>query len=218
MDEEPKSPSRLLKWAGILAALAVIALGVGVIGHISGAGWFGHRTWLYGDGELYALNMGDDPLWVAVDGRERKKVPPNGAQIFDLVGGTSIVEVTDEGSDVVDRYDVTVDDSHAFLKLTDEGCLAIVDITPFYGGQQGKRLDFDAFLRQDARVWIAGSKNVVWPRKDFPSKLSGGEGPGLWFELVACELFEEQDFLDAYLATRIEQRMASALGKDGAPK
>lgn len=213
-----KKPSSVGKWVALIAGLLAVLGVVGFIGTISGAGFFGYRSILFGEGELYALNMGDTPLWVAVDGRERAEVPAGNAKVVDLVGGTSQVVVTDADEKTIATYEVTIDDSHAFLKLTDEGCVAVVDITPFYGGQQGGRLDFDAYLRNDARVWIPQSKNVVWPRKDFPPKLSGGQGKGLWFELVACELFEEPGFLDAYLATRVEQRMARALGKDAASK
>lgn len=200
---------------GALVTAVVVTL-VGFIGQMSGAGWFGHRAWLYGSGELYALNLGGTPLHISVDGQERLEVPAENAKVVDLVGGTSVVEVFD-GDRLVATHRVTIDDSHAFLKLTDDGCLAVVDITPFYGGKQGKMLDFEAFLRRDARVWIAQSKNVVWPRRDFPSKLQGGQGKGLWFEIVACELFEEPKFLDAYLAIRVEQRMAAALGKKKNP-
>lgn len=214
-EELPRSPlkTRLRRLAIALVLLSVVGVGVGYIGQISGAGWFGYRTWLYGGGELYALNLSDAPLFIQVDGREKLEVPAQNANVADLVGGTSRVDVFDADGKKLATHDVTIDDSHAFLKLTDDGCLAVVDITPFYGGKQKRRLDFDAFLKPNVRVWIAQSKNVVWPRRDFPSKLQGGEGKGLWFEIVACELFDEVDFLDAYLAARIEQRMAQALGK-----
>jgi len=216
-DEDNTRASLPLRRVAItVLAVAAIAAAVGAIGQFSGAGWFGYRTWLYGNGELYALNLGKAPLFVSVDGRERVEVPAENAKVVDLVGGTSEVVVSD-ATGVVARYSVTIDDSHAFLKLTDDGCIAVVDITPFYGGKQRPMLDFEAYLRTDARVWIAQSKNVVWPRRDFPSKLQGGQGKGLWFEIVACELFEEPKFLDAYLATRIEQRMAAALGEKKKP-
>ena len=210
--------STVVKWALIVGIFVVVAAAVGSIGHLSGAGFFGYRTFLYGEGELYALNMGAEPLWISVDGRERAEVPGHNAKVVDLVGGTSTVTVTNGAGEVIDTHHVTIDDSHAFLKLTDEGCVAVVDVTPFYGGQQRGMLDFEAFLRNPERVWIPHSQNDLWPRKEFPSKLAGGDGKGLWFEIVACELFDEPEFLDAYLATRVEQRMARALGKDSASK
>lgn len=221
MSEEiprPSAKSRLFRVAGVAVVVALILAAVGSIGQLSGAGWFGYRTFLYGEGQLYSLNMSPEPLWISVDGRERVEVPAENANIVDLVGGTSSVEVFTADGKPVDSYSVKINDSHAFLKLTDHACVAVVDITPFYGGQQNRVLDFEAFLKPHERLWFPQSKNVVWPRKDFPSRLQGGEGKGLWFEIVACELFDEVPFLDAYLATRIEQRMAAALGKDKVPK
>lgn len=212
-DSDVRTPTNW-KAIGIGLLIATLVLGgVGTIGHLSGAGWFGFRVWLYEGGDLYALNLSSEPLWVSVDGGESVEVPPENAQILDLLGGTSTVRVTDATNAVLATHTVTVDKSHAFLKLTDDGCLAVVDITPFYAGNAGAELDFEAFLRSDTRVWIPQSRNVAWPRKDFPSRLEGGEGDGFWFEIVACELLDEPKFLDAYLAVRLENRMATALGK-----
>lgn len=218
-EELPRSSvgARVKRALPFVLIASVILVVVGFIGQLSGAGWFGYRSWLHGDGELYALNYSPAPLYLSVDGREKVEVPATNAKVVDLVGGTSHVEVFDAEGHAQDTYDVTIDDSDAFLKLTDDGCVAVVDITPFYGGKQKPKLDFVAFLKPDARLWIAQSRNVVWPRRDFPARLEGGKGKGLWFEIVACELFDEVPFLDAYLATRIEQRMAAALGKPKHP-
>lgn len=211
--ESYERPSRLKKVAIWVVIVGLVLAGIGFIGHLSGAGWFGYRTWLYEGGELYMLNMSGQPLYASVDGAPKVEVPAQNAQIVDLLGGTSVVEVTDAAGAPAGRYEVEVNRSDAFLKLTDEGCLAVVDVTPFYGGKQGAMLDFEAYLRRDARLWIPRSRNVIWPRKDFPAQLQGGEGKGYWFELVACELLDEPVFLDAYLATRLDSRMAKALGK-----
>lgn len=211
--ESYERPSRLRAILIGLVVAALVLTGVGLIGHLSGAGWFGYRNWYYEGGELYLLNMSKQPLYASIDGGERVEVPAENAHIVDVQGGTSVVDITDASGAAAGRYEVTVDRSHAFLKLTDEGCLAVVDVTPFYGGTQKDKLDFEAYLRRPTRVWIPRSRNVIWPTKDFPAQLQGGEGKGFWFELVACELLDEPIFLDAYLATRLESRMAKALGK-----
>lgn len=195
----------------IALGVAALLLGVGAIGEVSGAGWFGYRDFLWGPNDLYLLNLGAEPLWVSVDGQERVEVPPENAQIVEILGGVSRVDVTDGAGKPRGSYEVRTEKGHAFLKLTDDGCVAVTDITPFYGGKPGPKLKFVAHLKPKTRVWVTTSRNVVWPRKDFPSRLQGGEGRGLWFELVACELFDEVEFLDAYLAARIEDRMKTAL-------
>ncbi len=203
-------------WRAIVIglALAVMVVGmVGIIGKVTGSGWFGHRVWLYDGGMLYALNLSDSARFVSVDGGERVEIAANGAELVELLGGTSFVEVSDESGAVLRTHEVRIDRSHAFVKLSDDGCLAVVDITQFYaGGTQGK-LDFEAYIKPKQHLWIPQSRNVVWPRKDFPSRLEAGEGEGVWFEIVACELFDEPDYLDAYLSVRLESRMAKAMGK-----
>jgi hypothetical protein len=205
-------PSRASRYAVVALIIFVGAFAVGVVGQLSGVGWFGYRSTLYGSGELYALNMGDSPLYVSVDGRERAEVPAENAEIAELIGGTSHVEVTDEAGKVVGRYDITAKNSHALLKLTDEGCLAATNVTPFYGGKAPEQLEFLDRIGPKRRVWVAESVNVIWPRKTFPKRLSGGKGKGIWVELVACELLDDPKFLDAYLTFRLDERMKKALG------
>ena len=214
VDDDVKLPRAKIRPARVFTIVVIAAVvlgGMGAIGHVAGSGWFGYRSFLYGGGELYALNMSDTELSISVDGRERIPVKPRDAAREDLVGGTSTVEVFDQSGKLVEAHEVAIDGSDAFLKLTDDGCVAVVDITPFYSGGSTNPLRFEAYLKPSQRVWIPQSRNVVWPTRDFPSRLAGGEGKGMWFELVACELFDEPTYLDAYLATRIENRMKTAL-------
>lgn len=202
----------------LLVVALLVAVAVGSIGRFSGAGWFSYRTWWFDDGDLYTLNLGDKPLWVSVDGADKRLVEAENAAVIRLLGGTSTVAVFDDEAAAPDAaiatYTVTIDGSHALLKLTDEGCLAVVNITPFYaGGADEGQLDFVAQLTPETRLWIADSRNVVWPRRDFPPKLLGGEGRGLWVEIVGCALFDEVKFLDAYLVMRLEARLAKERGE-----
>lgn len=183
------------------------------MGIVAGTGFFGYRSVLYGDGQLYALNMSDQPLWVSVDDREKVEVPAQNAQILDIIGGETRAVVTDASGEVVGRYDVFTDNSHAFLKLTDEQCLAVVNLDPYYRSGSSKDIEIVEKLDERTRVWVPDSKNVVWPRKAFPKRLSAGEGRGTWIELVGCPLLEDPQFLDAYLAVRLDERMGKALGK-----
>jgi hypothetical protein len=212
--EIPDPPSRARRFALIVLAGAGV---VGLVGQLSGVGWFGYRSTLYGSGELYALNLSPEPKFVSVDGREKVKVPAENAEILELIGGTSHVEVFDADDKVVARYDITAKNSHALLKLSDDGCLAATNITPYYGGKVPEQLDFVGKIEAKDRVWVADSINVVWPRKTFPKRLSGGKGKGIWVELVACDLLDDPKFLDAYLTFRLEERMKKALGKPKTP-
>jgi hypothetical protein len=212
-DRLESSRSRTAPFVALVVVMMVVA--GGGIGQLSGTGWFGHRAWLYGQGELYLLNLSSKTLHASVDGRERVEVTAENAAIAELVGGTSEVVIFEEGKEIA-RHAVTARNSHALLKLTDDGCLVVTDIGGFYGGKSDA-LSIVEKLPGPTRGWTAGSTNVVWPRKTFPKRLSAEGGKGLWVELVACELLEDDKFLDAYLTIRLEERMKKALGKDQPP-
>lgn len=212
-DLDIRPPGRAKRVAlGAIVVLVVLGA-VGSLGVISGAGFFSYRTFLYGTGELYVLNMGQAPMFVSVDGRPRVEVPAGNAKIVEIIGGESEVIATDASNQIKGRYTITARNSHAFLKLTDDQCLAAVKLDPFYrGGAQ--EIAFAAKLDEKTRVWVPNSKNVVWPRKTFPKALAPQDGPGIWLELVGCPLLEDDKFLDAYVAVRLEERMRRARGEE----
>lgn len=207
-----KPPSRLKSLVIGLVIVAIVLTGIGSIGAASGAGFFSYRTFLYGTGDLYVLNMGPEPMWVSVDGREKVEVPAKNAKVVEIIGGESQVQALDANNQVKGRYTVDARNSHAFLKLTDDDCLAVVDLDPFYQGGAKQDIRFVAKLDEKTRVWVPNSRNVVWPRKDFPPSLAAQQGPGMWVELVGCPLLEDTVFLDAYIALRLEERIKKAKG------
>lgn len=209
-DAKPGKMKRVLTFVGIGI---LVLLGMGSIGHLSGVGFFSYRLFLYGQGDLYLLNMSPEPLYVSIPGHDAVEVLAENAQIVEYVGGSFPVTVADASGKEVATYNITAHNSHAFLKLTQEECLAVVELDPFYRAGKSQDINFRALLNEDTRVWIPESKNVVWPRKTFPTRLSAEDGPGLWVELVGCPLLEDPTFLDAYLAVRLEERVAKAKGQ-----
>lgn len=204
----PPQPSPLKARLAILAAVLVGLLIIGGIGQLSGAGWFAHRSILWGEGELYVLNMGDEPLKIVADGVEREEVAARDAQIIPLVGGTTHIRLLSASGEPRGEHDVTIDGSYALLKVGPEICLAVADITPYYGGKGGAQgVPIHEVVRADQPIWIAGSRNVVWPRRDFPKILAGGDGPGRWVEMVGCDLLDDRGFLSGYLELRLQERL-----------
>jgi hypothetical protein len=210
--ELPRRPG--MSWGTRLLVLVLVAVligGVGLIGELSGVGWFNHRPMLYGEGELYVLNMKETEARVSIDGRPFITVPPLNAQLIEIIGGTSKVVVEREGAEV-EYHTVTVENSDALLNLGGEKCLAVVDIQPYYGGKNPDDVAIVKTITAADDVVVIGSNNVVWPRKTFPPKLAGDGGPGRWVELVGCALLEEESYLQDYLNFRLRERMQKALG------
>lgn len=211
----PPPSSTISKKLIALFVLFFIVL-FGFFGHFLGAGWFFYRNILFGSGELYALNLSADPLWVVVDDHKPVEVRPDDARILPILGGTSQVTVHSAPSEPpIATHSITTDHSHAFLKLSSDGCLVVVDLDPYYGSANATdEIHFTDTIKADQHLWIPNSTNVVWPRKSFPPSLSSGDGPGRWIELVACTLLEDTEddrkFLDAYIALRLQERMTRA--------
>jgi hypothetical protein len=198
----------------VISLVVLVGLGaVGFVGHLSGSGWFGYRQILYGSSQLYLLNMSQEPLEVAVEGREPVDIDPEGARTVDIVGGQSSVVVRSTSGETVGEHTVFVDNSDALLKLTEDGCLAASEIGAFYG-RGGDELDIVEFIEADQQLYVPGSTNLIWPRQTFPAKLGREGGEAIWVELVACALLDEPDFLRAYLDVQLGQRLKKATGKD----
>lgn len=189
---------------GSIALLAILAFGA--IGHFSGSGWFGYRQWIYGEGELYLGNYGNDVRKVSIDGRETVTLKPRHFEVVDLVGGTTDVGVMDQNGELLATHRVFADKSDAFVKVSENGCLAASDISSFYLGSSAS-LKFVEFIRREDHVYVPESRNVVWPGKDFPSNLESGEGPGIWIEKVGCNHIKHPNAMKAYLEVRLRDRI-----------
>lgn len=239
MSELENSGKSKLGYLIVIVSVIVGIAAVGAVGYISGAGWFGYRQIMYGNGQVYLLNMGSEPLSVTVEGRETVIVPPEDARTVDVVGGESTLvvravsqaqqskgkkksgegetdevagaEAGDEAGEVVARHKIFVDNSHALLKLTKDGCMVASDVGAFYG-RGGEGLEFIEMIEEDQQVYVPGTTNVIWPRQTFPGKFDREGGDAIWLELVGCSLLEQEEFLRAYLDVRLGNRLNKARG------
>lgn len=220
MEQEPSVRSSL-QWGVIALLVILVILGIGSIGKLSGTGWFGYRQFLYGEGQVYALNLGEKPVEVSVDGREPAELEPRGFAWLDLVGGTSEIVVRRAPSEgdggQVQRFSVTADNSDVFLKAAGGGCLAAVDVSSFYASGNPK-LEVVARIGAGDHLWVPESKNVIWPRQKFPDSMAGGSGRVLWVETVGCPLLEdkESEYLETYLKLKLQKRMEKSEGRGAA--
>ncbi|RAL22383.1 hypothetical protein DL240_11070 [Lujinxingia litoralis] len=189
-----------------LVALVVIVAIVGAVTQMAGVGFLGYRSILYGSGELYVLNLTPETRQVRVEERAPEPLLAQNAQMVELIGGTSKVDILQEDQSVWKSFDITIDDSSALLNLSGSTCLSVADVTAMYRGQ-GEGLSFQALLPADTEFYELGTHNVIWPRRDFPSRVDPSKGPMLWVEIVACQLLEDPNYLSEYLMIRLQQRM-----------
>lgn len=211
IDDYAESGSRWKKAILWIVGILVVVGALGSIGQLIGTGWFGHRSILYGRGELYVLNMSDRERQVVVDGRPPVEILAHNATVVELIGGTSQVDIQDKAGNVVESYQITTKNSHALLNISDDTCLIVADMSAFYGGGGEKKLTYRAQLKPDQKVYVPDSTNVVWPRKSLQLQVKSGAGPATWIELIACSLFDEPEILDGLMHLRLEERMSKTL-------
>lgn len=199
--------------AGLFVALCllVILLVVGGVTHLVGVGFLGYRSILFGKGDLYILNLSDEERFVSVEGREPVVIHSQDAQLVELIGGRSRVDILEGDQKLWRSFEVEIDDSHGLLNISDAACLAVSDLSDLYRSEGGS-IELKALLGAEEEIHILGSKNVVWPRRRPPSQVDLSEGPALSVEIVGCSLFEEPEFLREYLLLRFEER-SQAVGK-----
>jgi hypothetical protein len=113
---------------------------------------------------------------------------------------------------------VTIDGSHALLKLGAPTCLAVADMAPLYGagGGSGDGVPVLDVIKAEDVVWVAGSRNVMWPRKEPPKKISSSWGLGRWVELVGCELLDDRAFLSGFLGLKLQERVQKMKEREAA--
>lgn len=190
---------------GLVLVSAVVVL-VGGVAHLVGIGFMGYRLVLHGDGDLYVLNLTGEERFVSVEGREAKVIHAQDAQLMELVGGRSQVQIYHQDMTPWREWEVETSRSHVLLNISTESCLAVTDITALYTGQGS--VEFSALLPADVEVHVLGSRNIVWPRRNPPPRVDPSYGPALSVEIVGCPLLQEPEFLKEYLLVRIEERMS----------
>lgn len=190
----------------VLAILGVVLV-VGLVTHLVGTGFLGYRTIFYGKGDLYILNLSDEERYVSVDGRAPEVIHSQDARLVELIGGRSKVEILNSEQELWRSFEIGIDNSHAFLNISDEACLAVMEISGLY--REGAPVELETLLEATDEVHILGSKNVVWPRRVPPAQMDLTEGAALSVEIVGCVLLEDPGFLREYLLLRLEQRNES---------
>ncbi len=203
---EQSGSSRRGLYLGVALAL-VVAIGAGgVIPQLLGYGWFGHRPLLYGQGQLYVLNLTDQPHLISVDHRVAQQVEADGAELLPIVGGVSIVEAINESEGSAQRWEVETRRSHALLNLADDTCFVVAEVSNIFDDEQ-LQVEIEQVVDGQTGVIPLGSERIIWPR-GYPKAVGEqGDDPVYSIEIADCEITEDDEFLRDYLQSRLEARM-----------
>lgn len=206
-EQHEASRSRRLRVAVALVISVAIAGGA-FWGELAGYGVFGHRLMLYGENNLYVLNLDDEERYVSIEGGELEKVGAEGARLLHIVGGEAKVEVFDGDWEALDSWTVVTDRSHAFLNLSTDACIAVSEVSGLPDGDD-IAVDMVDWLEPDTTLYALETRTVLWPRMD-PGVLEYGETQGavISVEPADCTLSGDDEFLAEYLQRRIEERLA----------
>lgn len=186
------------------AVCVVIAAAVGVVPHLLGYGWFGYRIAAFGHTHLYAMNLGEEPRDVSVDGAPPRRVEPEAARLLPIVGGRSVVEVTSEQTPPK-KLEIDSGGHPVFLPIDSDTCFAVSSFESLPADEDGVQL-IDV-LDADTTVYNLPSSAVLWPNAN-PQMLEGdGAAPFVSLEVIDCWLEDDEPFLAEYLASQLNDRL-----------
>lgn len=202
-------------WGKVAAGFVVVALVMGGVGAMSGAGWFGWRQYTYGDVELFVVNFGHESRTVDITRHGTETIEPRSYELVTVVGGPQQVVVRDGSGQQIATHEFSLARSDALVRVGGEACLAASDISPMYrqtadvGPRGGVNFRVIESVPETKRLYIPGTRNVVWPRQSLPRQVDSGQGPALWVEKVGCGHLENQGTLKTYLQVRLEDRLGT---------
>ena len=211
--EEPHKTSRKTgrpakKWI-VLACVFTLTAAVGISGWIAqqaGYGFLWHRLLLYGQGEIYVLNLGEDDRYISVDGREARRVVAGNARLLPLVGGESVIVETDSTGRIVRERSIETAGTHVLLNLDEGTCLVVAKLQGVIEEQEVSAT-VASLLKGETELYDLESTGVIWPR-GYPRAVEPRQTDSVMsVEVVDCSLLDDRDFLEQYVVSRIEDRM-----------
>ncbi len=214
MSNEPQSDSNPSKIAAsprvvavAVAVLAVVLIGAGgAFAQAAGYGFMGYRVVLYGDAELYVLNLADEDRYISVDGRPVQRVEAGNARLLPLVGGESVIEAMDGDGQPLQSWTVETDGSHILLNLDEESCLLVSKLFELAVPEE-MRAEIATRIDSERILYTLDSSRVIWPR-GYPGAVdTEGDEPIYSVEVIDCTLTDDKAFLQEYVVSRINDRM-----------
>lgn len=197
--------STALRWLVAILAILVVTTTAALIPHLLGYGWFGHRVLLYGQNELYVLNLDDEPRQIVVDDRTTRQIDADNAALVPLVGGTSTVSVYSPDGELLADRQLETDRSDVLYSLSDQACFVVSELSNL-SADTPLEVDIVDRLGPEVDLYPLESRNIVWPR-GYPGVLKqDSPDPALSVEVVDCNLLDDRAFLTDYITEQLEAR------------
>lgn len=203
---KPRPSRRRRAIALTLAALVCIGAALAVVPHLLGYGWFGHRAIVYGQSDLYVLNLDEAPRFVAVDGERPVEVDAGKARIIPVVGGDLSVEAIDGDGQRINRWELEANDSDIFVNFSQDRCFVVSRLSNL-DDPDNLAVDITERLDADTTMMELESRHTIWPRSYPEGAEQGSSDRRVSLEIVDCSLVENTEFLSDYLEARFRDRL-----------
>lgn len=187
--------------AVLMGAVFVIAAVLGaIVPTLSGYGPFGWVLITTEQAEVYVLNQSGQTLVVRARLAEPLVIEDGHLDSLKARTGPNQLIVESESGEVLDTQDVELGERSIYTGLG-ASCVAIIDLTGFYGGREGDLRLVDG-LDSERRWAPLESHMVLLPRRAPPQQVVGSI---YWVEEMPCDLLHHDDL--SYLYTQAEVRL-----------
>lgn len=192
--EDPPLPGQRLH-PGIPLAIALAALlVVAGLPKALGLGWFGARQWASQRVSLHVLNTAGRDLYVEADLTRRLYATAGRIETTQTFTGPNVLRVLELDGTEVSRHAIDIR-GQVLVNAQGSECLAVVDISSFYGGGGSQRLELVARVPKEQEIVPIETEQVVLPRRQFPDQ---ARIPIHWIETTDCRMLDpalEEDLL-----------------------
>ena len=176
-ETDAPSPSKLPAIIG-LALVAALAIGP----KLAGFGWFGARFLFSAEVPIYALNLSGQDVTVELSFSSDTTLAAGTLEVLETLAGPITLVARDADGTVVDELSIDAQ-GPLFYNVAGADCLAVFDLTSFYGPQQRSAVTLHARIEQGTRLYPIDAETVVLPRRTNPDSTHGDVH---WIESVSC--------------------------------
>ena len=185
-------------------AYAIGALGLlvflAVVPKLLGLDWFALRAITSKTIYVHVLNTSGQDLEVSVSHGSTETVTAGTMALIQTMSGDVSISARGLDGELLEELEVRLDDDTLYNALGSE-CLAVLDVSSFYGADNIPFSVVDRIRRED-RLYTFTAGTVLLPRGTPPDSAAP---PVHWIETFGCELLDDEE--EGYLLTQAQVRL-----------